>query len=282
MILRSFTIALSIALAACSGPSMPARAQDIGAALTVPRPAPPPQAAQNLRSSISRNDPARMLVIGDSLAQGFGLLLQQQTVTRDLAITVTNRGRVSTGLARADYYNWPDQFTAMIAAQDPDIIVAHFGANDMQEVNAPEGRTARGTPDWEVAYRVQIRKILALAAENDIVVYWIGPGPDGNRELNAHLAQINPWINEETTSAGGVYFPITDFTTSSDRKFARTVTVDGRVMAMRTADGSHFTGAGYKLVADRLLDAMTDRFARLDPATSTTPPRFVLLAANLQ
>ncbi|WP_297773486.1 DUF459 domain-containing protein [uncultured Roseovarius sp.] len=240
----------------------------MGALLTAPPPPPPlPKTAQDLRPGISPADPARMLMIGDSLADGFGMLLVRRAAARGLPATVTNRGRVSTGLSRADFYDWPARFAAMADQLDPDVVVAHFGANDMQGVIAPEGRTPYGSEDWEAAYRAQIRKILKVAAERDIVLYWIGPGPDGNRGLNAHLARINPWIAEEAERAGAVYFPITPFTAPPDGRFARTVNVGGRAMAMRTSDGSHFTIGGYELVADRILDALTDRFEQLRPAT---------------
>lgn len=275
-------IGLSL-LAACGTGRDRAEAQDLGMVLTAPQAATVPQVGQSLRPDIPAAGPARMLVIGDSLAQGFGMLLVTRAPERGLAIQVTNRGRPSTGLSRADYYDWPANFEAMIAAGRPDIVVAHFGANDMQSVLAPEGRTSYGTEAWEEAYRTQIRKILEIAARNDIVLYWIGPGPDGNTGLNAHLARVNPWYAEEATAAGAVYFPVTPFTTPPGGGFARTVEVDGRAMAMRTGDGSHFTAQGYRLVADRLLDTIVARFPQLDPPPAPqASPVDTLLAMTLQ
>lgn len=262
---RAGVLAVLALLAACGSGREAAVAQDLGLVLTEPAPLRLPQVGQDLRAGISAGDPARMLVIGDSLAQGFGMLLAERAPARGLPVAVTNRGRPSTGLSRADYYDWPANFEAMVVEMAPDIVVVHMGANDMQSVLAPEGRTGYGTEGWEEAYRVQVRKVLAVAARHDIVLYWIGPGPDGNRNLGVHLARINPWFEEEAGAAGAVYFPL-DFTTPPDGSFARNVEVEGQMVAMRTADGSHFTGAGYRLVADRLLDAMVARFPELEPA----------------
>jgi len=279
MTLRLGLLALALMVAACSETPDPAQAQDIGALLSAPPPEPPPpQTAQELRPGITADTPARLLMIGDSLADGFGMLLVRRASERGLAIDVTNRGRVSTGLARADFYDWPARFAQMADAMDPDIVVAHFGANDMQGVIAPEGRTPYGTAAWEDAYRAQIRKILTIAAERDIVLYWLGPGPDGNAALNAHLARINPWIEDEARRAGASYVAITPFTTPPDGRFARTVNVNGRPMAMRTADGSHFTMGGYRLVADRVYDLLIERFPVLDPAGETGPVSRLALA----
>ncbi|SHI33238.1 SGNH/GDSL hydrolase family protein [Wenxinia saemankumensis] len=249
-------------VAACASDGRRANAQDMGLDL-VSAEAAPPQTAATLRPGISAADPARLLVIGDSLADGFGQLLVQQAAARDLPIDVTNRGRVSTGLARADYYDWPENFAAQAAQLQPDIVVAHFGANDMQTILAPEGRTGYGTEAWEGAYRDQIRKILAVAAEAGAVIYWIGPGPDSHTNLNAHLARLNPVYEDEILAAGGTFFPLT--WTAPNGVFERNVTIDGQSVAMRTADGSHFTGTGYRMVADRVFDALIERFPQLAP-----------------
>ena len=239
-------------------------AQDLGQLLTSPQAAAVPRVGTRMRP-VSVEDPARLLMIGDSLGQGFGTLLETQAPARGLPIRVVNRGRVSTGLARGDYYNWPAQFAAMAETYKPDIVVAHFGANDMQTVISDTGRTAYGSPEWEEAYRGQIRQILAVAARSGAVVYWIGPGPDRGARLNAHLARLNPWFREETERAGGIYFPL-DWTAAPDGSFARSVAIGGRTVAMRTGDGSHFTGQGYRIVADAILDDLVRRFPVLGPA----------------
>jgi hypothetical protein len=263
MMRTAFLLGAAVMVAACASDGRRALAQDLGVALTKPIEAAVPQVGRSLRSGISDTDPARILVIGDSLSQGFGALMQDQAAARGLPVTVTNRGRPSTGLARADFYNWPANFENMATAMQPDILVAHFGANDMQTIQAPEGRAGFGTPQWDDSYRVQIRKILELAARDGIIVYLIGPGPDGNRNLNAHLGRINPLFEEEAERAGAVYFPVTPFTTPPSGAFARHVVIDGRNVAMRTADGSHFTWTGYRLVADRIFDAMIAQHSQL-------------------
>ncbi|WP_157236461.1 SGNH/GDSL hydrolase family protein [Wenxinia marina] len=257
-------------IAACASDSRRADAQDMGLVLSQPEGVQRPQTAADLRPGVGIAAPARMLVIGDSLADGFGQLLVERSRARGLPIDVVNRGRVSTGLSRADYYDWPANFADMAASLQPDIVVAHFGANDMQTILAPEGRTGYGTPEWEEAYRVQIRKVLETAAAAGAVVYWIGPGPDSHTNLNNHLAMVNPIYEDETEAAGGTFFPLTF--TAPNGVFERSVMIDGQNFAMRTADGSHFTGAGYRLVADRIFDALIARFPELAPVPDTASP----------
>jgi hypothetical protein len=211
-----------------------------------------------------------MLVVGDSLADGFGQLLQQQAIRRDLNIVVTNRGRTSSGLARSDFYNWPQSYGAFAAQVRPDIVVAHFGANDMQGVVLPGSRTGYGTPAWEEAYRGQMREILQIAHETGGVFYWIGPGADARPNLHRHLTKLNSWIAEEATRAGATYFPIRPFTSPPDGRFVRAFPVNGQSLVLRTSDGSHFTGRGYQLVADRLLDDLVRAYPQLAPNAGGT------------
>lgn len=256
-----------VALATWTCPA-PASAQDMGFTLVAPEAPSVAQTAQRLRPDIGPGEPARMLVIGDSLAQGFGTLLVQRADARELQIEAVNRGRPSTGLSRADYYNWPQAFAEMVAARRPDIVVVHFGANDMQSVLAPEGRTSLGSDGWEEAYRTQIRKVLDVAAGAGAVVYWLGPAPDGNSGLGRHLVRVNPYYEEEATAAGATYFPLTPLT-APNGTFEQTVTIDGTRIGMRTSDGSHFTPRGYAFVADAVLDDLVERFPQLGAAAGT-------------
>ncbi|MCC6303770.1 MAG: DUF459 domain-containing protein [Rhodobacteraceae bacterium] len=257
-------LALLGLLAACGTTDPGAAAQDLGAFLPGgARAAAGPRLPQAAARPFSAADPARILVIGDSLGQGFGQFLDRQVVARGLAARVLNRARVSTGLARADYYDWPAAFAAAAAALAPDIVVAHFGANDMQTVIRPEGRAAFGTPAWEEAYRIQIRAILATAAASGAMLWWIGPAPDGNAGLNRHLARINPIFADEAARAGAVYFPLAEFTAGEGGAFARAIELEGRLVTIRTGDGSHFNATGYTLVADRLIDDMLRRVPAL-------------------
>lgn len=275
-----FVLLVLAVLCCCTSPSLTVDAQDMGKVLTDMDQNPPlPKVAQQIRQDVSPSNKARMLVIGDSLADGFGQLLRQQAAARDLNIEVSNRGRTSSGLARSDFYDWPASYRSFATQLKPDIVVAHFGANDMQGVITPGGRTAYGTEAWEEAYRDQIRGILQIAHDTGGVLYWIGPGADARTNLHRHLTTLNDWIAEETKRAGAVYFPIRPFTSPPDGSFARTVNVAGTPMALRTADGSHFTGRGYQLVADRILDDLVRAYPQL---SKTEEPTQLLAAARLQ
>ena len=254
-------LALSAACATFTGG---AAAQDMGLTLADPAQAPLPQVAQSLRADVSRAAPARMLVIGDSLAEGFGAFLQQQTAARGLPIEVQNWGRNSSGLARTDFYDWPENFAARAPDASPDIVVAHFGANDMQSVIEDDRRTALLSDAWDAVYTEQIEGILATAAAQGAVVYLLGPATDSHTNLNNHLARVNPLFQAAAEASGAIYFPLRPFTSGPNGEFSRDVVVNGESVRLRTGDGSHFNARGYRLVADRILDDMVARYRVLD------------------
>jgi len=265
--LRMTALAIALAaLAACAPADRGARAQDLGGFLTgrAENPAGPQLPARPGRS-ISAEDPARIMVIGDSLSQGFADALAARARERNVPALVRNRGRVSSGLSRSDFHDWPANFAELAAADQPDIVVAHFGSNDMQTVTRPENRAGYGSDGWEAAYRTEIRRILATAAATRSVMVWLGPAPDGNSGLNRHMTRINPIFADEAAKAGAIYLPLAEFTAAADGSYATSVDVRGETVTIRTGDGSHFNGTGYRLVADRILDTLQDRYADLRP-----------------
>jgi hypothetical protein len=252
-------------LAGCAG--IPA--QDLGANLTgESRMSDPSRAQVPARPSrvFTAEAPARLMVIGDSLAQGFAMGLEERVKQRGLLITVESRGRVSTGLSRTDFHDWPTDFAELAAAEHPDIVVAHFGANDMQGVTREGNRASYGSDGWETAYRGEIRRILDVAAANKAVLMWLGPGPDGHSALDEHLRRLNPIFEEEALASGALFLSIPAFAAGPKGEFVKSISLNGQDTTIRTGDGSHFNMTGYALVADRVLDDLVRRFPDLSPA----------------
>ncbi len=222
---------LLILTAACGSDLQRASAQDLGVAFLAPAPALEEGTSvndttagvnrirrggalpQRVTRAVNTADPLRLLVIGDSLADGFGMFLEQMVAQRGLPVEVINRGRTSTGLARSDFYDWPGQFAGFAASDRPDIVVAHFGANDDQPIRlAGGGSVAYDTADWDAAYQDQVRDILASAAGAGAVVYWLGPAPDANDHRNALLTKANRLFLDTSRGAGAHFISLPAFT----------------------------------------------------------------------
>lgn len=279
----AITLLVCLLAAACTTGSNRAGAQDLGTTFLNPRPAPaptptpsearpdtaiPPLAANRpavftaptggsipprVTRSVTPADPLRVMIIGDSLADGFGIFMKPVVQERGLPISVINRGKTSTGLARADFYDWPGNFSAMAASSRPDVVVVHFGANDDQPLRRVGGGSVPyNTPEWEAAYRAEARRILDVAAANGAVVYWLGPAPDRNPRRNELLTRANGYFRDEAGKAGAHFISLPAFAAGPSGEFI--MVSDGRTI--RAGDGSHFTVAGYRMVVDRILGAI--------------------------
>ena len=83
----------------------------------------------------SAADPARVLVVGDSDAGTFGPYLEELLDDTGVAETTVDY-KVSSGLARPDFFDWPAHLRPELPAVDPDIVVVTFGGNDAQGLAA--------------------------------------------------------------------------------------------------------------------------------------------------
>lgn len=255
-------ILVAVLLGACAH----APAQDLGAALDGPIQAGAARLPARPARLFTAAEPARIMVIGDSLSQGFADALAQRVAERGLLAVVANRGRVSTGLARSDFYDWPAAFAGLVAEERPDIVIAHFGANDMQTVTRPENRAGYGSEGWDDAYRAEVNRILDTAAESRTVLMWLGPAPDGHDGLGRHMAHIAPLFRDEAAARGAIFLPLAGFTAGPGGEFVTAVPVGGKPVTIRTGDRSHFNLTGYRMVADHILDDLVRRFPGLEPA----------------
>ena len=79
------------------------------------------------------------------MAEIFGRSLVSQAEATGV-ITPALHYEVSSGLVRPDFYNWPGAMAEDLAAQDPDVVVTFFGANDGQGIVLPDGTPVQRCP----------------------------------------------------------------------------------------------------------------------------------------
>lgn len=104
------------------------------------------------------------LLLGDSNMYGaFGHIMRAQL--RSLGYDVRIKGRPSSGLARPDFWNWPEMGRALVRKYRPQVVIIIFGGNDGQRLRADNGIYKDGIP-WtdEARWRVEYeRRLVALA-----------------------------------------------------------------------------------------------------------------------
>lgn len=225
------------------------------ATVKTPPPAvtPPPQvAAKDGRLMLRPGQ--KVLLAGDSMMQGVAphLLRPLFKLHQIKALDVSKQ---STGLTYPDFFNWPDTIERQLAA-NPDIglVVVFLGANDTWDMVGGSRYIRFASEEWEQRYRERIRAILASAKAHRAQLLWLGAPNMGKDKLNRGVQYINELFRQEVTAAGQRYLSTRAVLGSEDDVFTKFMTLpDQGEVAVRTADGIHFTRQGQVLLARRVL-----------------------------
>ena len=199
-------------------------------------------------------DPARVLIAGDSDAGAFGPPLEELLGATGVVATTLDY-KVSSGLSRPDFFDWPARFREQLAALDPHLVIVTFGGNDAQDL-AIDGRSVPvADPAWTTAYRSRIREVLDLLTADGRHVVWVGiPNASSEAftarlrvqrdavvaELSAHPAvervhYVDTWSRFAGRSGGYADYIV-------DPR-------DGVGKKVRAADGFHLNVAGAEILA---------------------------------
>ena len=209
-------------------------------------------------------EPLRVLIVGDSIGLDMGGPLQS-----DLAGTgVVNAaldGRVSTGLTRPDYFNWPAELTADIKSTQPQVVVVMIGANDAQDFLGPPD-VPYTSPQWNTLYAQRVAQFMQIAGSGGATVVWVGMPPMQDPGLNAQMSDVNAVVQHQATLAHpAVTFVSTDKSlgTTQGGYTAFVTNAAGQIVNVRTPDGTHLTPGGGQVVAQQVIGELQSLGYRL-------------------
>lgn len=218
-------------------------------------------------------DPLRVYVGGDSMASEFSKSMEAVAASTGV-MTTTLDPRVSTGLTRPDYFNWPEHLVNDVLPTDPEVLVLMFGANDAQGLEMPDGTVyERFSQPWLDEYRRRVAGTMDLLKGDDRMTYWVGmpimdptAGVAGQDMLN-HIywseAEKRPWIT---------YVDSWPFFADANGNYSQQLpSADGTVRGMRQGDGVHWSKWGADRIAWEVLEAM-ERDIDLSQGTVSYPP----------
>lgn len=218
--------------------------------------------------------PMKIWVGGDSITQTFGTSFQRITQSTGI-FTPTLDFHVSTGLARPDYYNWPEHLVKDVLPANPSILVIMFGANDGQNMVDANGKALERYSDpWMAEYRRRVSATMDLlkSPDNQRITIWCGPPPMGPGSKVHGMDQLNYIYWSEAQSRPWIqYFDTWPFFSDANYTFAGNLpNADGVVRGMRQKDNVHLSTVG----GDRLSWAVVDRIGKLVDlsAGNVTPP----------
>ena len=208
-------------------------------------------------------DPPRLtaLVIGDSNIFGpLGKFLERSLGA--LGYDVTRQGKPTSGLARPDFFDWPQQARTLLQAHQPDIVIAMFGGNDGQRMESPDqsGKAIRMEigEAWSREYRQRVREFALLLRGQHRRVFILSPTNRRPRFAREKMLKVRAAQGEALEGLENVTW-IDMFPPSSDAQgeWLNTGTdVDGNPVRYRRQDGIHLTPAGAQVVGQRLLERL--------------------------
>lgn len=230
---------------------------EAGSDVSTPITDPPADVPENTGPPSPANK-ASVYLVGDSDAGAIGPYLSKLVDGTGVAETAINY-KVSSGLARPDFYNWPDALERALPEVDPDIVVATFGGNDSQGLSAfqDELEFVIGDPldneaEWSAEYTKRAGDIMDMLLAGDRTVIWVGIPNDDNPDVTAKLA-----IQDRAAKAAAAARPDVIFIdtwarfSGRDGNWAEFVIDprDGQGKDVRADDGFHLNTNGAEILA---------------------------------
>jgi hypothetical protein len=200
---------------------------------------------------------ARVLVVGDSQAQGLAAGLQRQ-LRGDASWRVIDRSRIATGLC-SGRFDWPAAAPAIGEAERGAIAVVMFGANDRPPVRVHGRIDDKLQASFAASYCAHVRAMVEGLKRSCVCVIWVGHPIVRDPVYAEDMELLNRFYAGESVAAGAEWFPSWPLFVDAGGNYAPYGKgIDGQTTRLRADDGVHLTGAGYDVLARALLPVISE------------------------
>jgi uncharacterized protein len=218
------------------------------------------------KTTPSGEDPAELYVAGDSDAGTFGPYLEKLMKQTGM-VTTTLDYKVSSGLSRPDFFDWPAHFAQQIPTVNPDIVVVTFGGNDAQGLrNLDKTWAVQHNPgsggddtDWRAEYAKRVGAAMDYLGGDNRTLIWVGIPNDDSPDVTARLQVQNEVVMAEAAKRPKVVFVDTWKRFSGlSGGYASAVQDprDGQFHDVRAKDGFHLNQTGAEILALDIAEAI--------------------------
>lgn len=209
---------------------------------------------------VSAANPLNTFVAGDSQAQLFVRTLA--TGPGNEFLDLTGDARISTGLARPDYFNWPAQLLEVAQTLDPELVVLFMGINDWQDMHSWQGeRVFRGSDAWRSEWKWRLTITFELLEAEHRHVIWVGQPPMRKQTLNEGSMVMNEIAAEVIAARDDVTMIDTWELFGGDGPYAGRVTEsDGNEVRVRADDGVHLNRTGARWVTRLIMAGVSEQW----------------------
>lgn len=213
----------------------------------------------------------RVLMAGDSLMVGLGPQMRTE-LSGYSNLTFIPIGKSSSGLARADFYNWPRVLEEHLRSDRPQVVVMWVGTNDSQAIYGMPSIGEVGSKTWLAAYYGKIAEVARLSLSHGAKFVLMGPPVVSDAKTDAKLAVINKLMQRVCQRARIPFIDTRAALADREGRYCQQARMpDGSVVPIRTPDGVHITAAGNRIVMKRLLPDLSRIVMGYSPIT--TPMR---------
>ena len=220
------------------------------------------QQAKSHAFDIELNENLGVILIGDSIMQGFGWGLENTLKTSK--ITIKNLAKASTGLTNKKFYDWSEELKNALEnlKNRPQnlLILALFGANDAYSYAFDGQALEFGTDAWKQAYKSRIAQIYDIADEYGAQVAWLGMPCMRSEKFDKKMKTLNLIYKDAAQKRGARYIDIGGAICDNGKYLKQGA--DNK--PLRNEDGVHISLNGAKKVAlyvvDKLLNEKNDNF----------------------
>jgi hypothetical protein len=182
----------------------------------------------------------------------FGQSLEQWLDSRP-NVEAHRVGKLGSGLARPDVFNWPRQLDQLVQKVRPGVVIAQLGGNDGQPLVLPNGKRARfGTEAWSAEYSRRVHHVVSRVRRSGACMVMLGMHVTRSTKLSDRLRQINAVTQWATVGAGGQYVDTWELAAAPSGMARASITHGGQTSAMYLADGVHYSRVGAAFVAEGL------------------------------
>ena len=218
----------------------------------------------------------RVLVIGDSLSIALAQHLESHFATLP-GVYFKRLGKVSSGLARPDFFDWEHALAKLAAFMRPDTVIIMVGTNDNQSLKRTDGTIAGyyGNKAWDTEYTRRVNKLFELCLENNpkVNIFWVGAPIMQNPQLVRDVQRINRIIQSFCDKHPNCFFIDTWDTLADDQgRFTRyLVDNSGEPVIIRADDGVHLSDIGADMLATRCLQIIKSNITLFQTTQGAKP-----------
>ena len=208
----------------------------------------------------------RVLVVGASSIQfAIGSALEKQIPTYE-GVQVRRFGKLASGLARPDFFDWPAQIRKLLKEFKPDLMIANFGGNGAQGIPLGKRKSAKfETPQWDEAYTSRVHEIIDMAHEAGADVAFLGMPNMRSKKFAKKMRYLNRVQKKAAESRGAIWVSSWNWTSDSKGKYRKSIKVGKKRGLMRTSDGIHYSKLGAKFVVSNMLSQLESRYSWAKP-----------------